>query len=291
MLKFYLEVLCVLNIHVVDENQIVLSEVADFDLAETFNCGQCFRWNPSGDNEFVGVAFDCVVNILKKKNKIVLTGKSMAKNFDTVWQNYFDLDSDYSKVKAGLSSLDATLSLACKYAPGIRILQQDPWEALCSFIISQNNNIPRIKGIIERLCRCFGREVEPGFFSFPKIITIAKLDKDDLSPIKCGFRDAYILDAAQKVASGEVDFAKIARMPLDSARKELMKIKGVGPKVAECALLYGFHRLEAFPIDVWMQRALDTFFPGKDISYFGRHAGIAQQYIFHYSRMNPSLVK
>ncbi len=291
MLKFCLEVFEAVKVHVVDENQIVLSEVTDFDLAETFNCGQCFRWNPVGDDEFVGVAFDSVVNILKKKNKIVLTGNSIAKNFDTVWQNYFDLGTDYGKVKADLSRLDATLSLACKYAPGIRILRQDPWEALCSFIISQNNNIPRIKGIIERLCRCFGREVTPGFFSFPKNTTLAELDKDDLSPIKCGFRDAYIIDAAQKVASGEIDFTKIATMPIDSARKELMKIKGVGPKVAECALLYGFHRLEAFPVDVWMHRALFTFFPGKDPSYFGRYAGIAQQYIFHYSRMNPDLVK
>lgn len=280
-----------MRVHVVDENQIVLSEVADFDLAETFNCGQCFRWNPVGDDEFVGVAFDSVVNILKKKNKIVLTGNSIAKNFDTVWQNYFDLSTDYGKVKAELSGLDATLNLACKYAPGIRILRQDPWEALCSFIISQNNNIPRIKGIIERLCRCFGHEVAPGFFSFPKSTTLAELDKGDLSSIKCGFRDAYILDAAQKVASGEVDFTKIATMPIDSARKELMKIKGVGPKVAECALLYGFHRLEAFPVDVWMHRALSTFFPGKEIAYFGRYAGIAQQYIFHYSRLNPDLVK
>lgn len=280
-----------MKIHFVSDTQVVIEAASDFDLSETFNCGQCFRWNQISENEFVGVAFERVVKILKEKNKVILKGTSVSADFDLIWRNYFDLSTDYSAIKLSLSKLDSTLSLACKYAPGIRILRQEPWETLCSFIISQNNNIPRIKGIVERLCKNFGNEIEPRFFSFPSNKRLAELNKSDLAPLKCGFRDEYILDAAKKVSSSEVDFEKIKKLPINEARSELMKIKGVGPKVAECTLLYGFHRLEAFPVDVWMKRALSTFFPEKDISYFGKYAGIAQQYIFHYSRMNPELVK
>lgn len=271
--------------------QVNIEEASDFDLFEIFNCGQCFRWNQIAENEFTGVAFGRVVKAQKDKSEIILKGTSIAKDFDAVWRDYFDLQTDYSEIKSDLSKLDYNLSLACRYAPGIRILKQEPWETLCSFIITQNNNIPRIKGIIERLCKSFGNEIEPQFFSFPSSLTLAKLKKEDLAPLKCGFRDEYILDAAKKVSFGGINLEKIENMSINEARKELMKIRGVGPKVAECTLLYGFHRLEAFPVDVWMKRALKVFFPQKDISFFGKYSGIAQQYIFHYSRMNPDLVK
>lgn len=280
-----------MNIHFISKNQVILENIADFDLAETFNCGQCFRWNKIAKNEFIGIAFKKVIRILAEKNNIILNGLSVADDFYPIWFRYFDLDTDYSLIKSNLSKIDETLNLACKYAPGIRILNQEPWETLCSFIISQNNNIPRIKNIIERLCQNWGTEIESQLFSFPSASTLAKLCCDDLKPLKCGFRDTYILDAAQKIDSGFIDFSKIKNMPITDARNELMKIKGVGPKIAECTLLYGFHRLEAFPIDVWMKRALASFFPEKNVSFFGDYAGIAQQYIFHYSRMNPHLVK
>ena len=280
-----------MKIHFISDTQVVVEDASDFDLSETFDCGQCFRWNQISENEFEGVAFERVVKILKEKNKVVLKGTSVSSDFASIWRGYFDLDTDYNTIKSNLAKLDYNLNLACKYAPGIHILRQEPWETLCSFIISQNNNIPRIKGIVERLSSSFGCEIEHGFFSFPLSSRLANLDKSDLAPLRCGFRDEYILDAAKKVSSGEVDFEKIRSLPITEARNELMKIKGVGPKVAECTLLYGFHRLEAFPVDMWMRRALYTFFPGKDISYFGKYAGIAQQYIFHYSRMNPDLVK
>ena len=276
---------------IINDNQIILEDVHDFDLEQTFNCGQCFRWNKITENLFVGVVFERVVRISVEKNKIIFTGKDVAHEFDLIWRDYFDLNINYYKIKKNLSLIDPTLKIACKYAPGIRILKQDFWETLCSFIISQNNNIPRIKCIIERLCVNFGQEIEPDFFSFPSSSVIAKLNQADLAPIKCGFRDSYILDAAQKISSREICPKKLKSEDINTARAELMKIKGVGPKVAECTLLYGLHRLEAFPVDVWMKRALDTFFPGKNASYFGPYAGIAQQYIFHYSRMNPTLVK
>ncbi len=273
------------------KNEVIIENIDDFDLSETFNCGQCFRWNQAIGSTFTGVAYGRVLNVSKEENRLILSGNNIEKDFEHIWQNYFDLNTDYKNIKLQLAKLDSNLAVACQYAPGIRILRQEPWETLCSFIISQNNNIPRIKGIIERFCELFGEEIESRFFAFPTCETVANLSLSDLAQIKCGFRDKYILDAARKVATGVVNFEVIKNSPLDEARSELMKIKGVGPKVAECTLLYGFHRLEAFPVDVWMKRAMETFFPGKTSSYFGEFAGIAQQYIFHYSRMNPELVR
>ena len=182
------------------------------------------------------------------------------------------------------------LKEASAYAPGIRILQQEPWEALCTFIISQNNNIKRIKGIVNRLSTSFGNKIgDTDFYTFPKAETLAKLTPDDLAPLRAGFRNKYIIDASQKVATGEVDLEKCKIVPYDDARAELCKIKGVGNKVADCTLLFGMHRIEAFPIDVWMRRAMEKLFPNMTGEDFGEYAGIAQQYIFHYARMHPEL--
>ena len=179
---------------------------------------------------------------------------------------------------------------AAAFAPGIRILRQEPWEALCSFIISQNNHIPRIKGIIERLCQRLGAEI-PGtaWHAFPTAERLAACSLEDLAPLRAGFRAKYLLDAARKVASGQVDLARVAAAPVEEGRRELQTIFGVGPKVAECALLYGFHKTECFPLDVWMKRAMATLLPGRRPEEFGENAGLAQQYLFHYSRMHPEL--
>lgn len=161
---------------------------------------------------------------------------------------------------------------------------------MCSFIISQNNNIPRIKGIVSRLCENFGDKIEGGY-SFPSAEKIANLEEKDLAPLRSGFRARYIIDAAKKVNSGEVELSHMKTSLIEECRKELMKITGVGAKVAECTLLYGLYRLEAFPVDVWMKKALETLFSGVSIEDLGDYAGIAQQYIFHYSRLNPEKLK
>lgn len=270
--------------------KIKINSSLNFDLNETFNCGQCFRWNKSDDGYFYGIAFNKLIGIAIKDNEIQIIGASQL-DLDEIWRHYFDLDLDYSAIKKQLSNIHPVLNQAAKFAPGIRILRQDPWEALCSFIISQNNNIPRIKKIISSMCENFGEKIQDGCFSFPEANIISKLEEKDLAPLRCGFRSSYILDAAKKVASGEINFNQIGHMALEQAREELMKIKGVGPKVAECTLLYGLHRLDAFPLDVWMKRAMQELFPGVDPQAFGEYAGIAQQYIFHYSRMNPTLFK
>ena len=273
-----------------DGNDIKVMGLNDFNLDETFECGQCFRWNKESDGGYVGVAAGRILHILSQDDCIILKNTSLSE-FEEFWKNYFDLDLDYTCIKSELSNLHPNLKLACNYAPGIKILHQDSWEALCSFIISQNNNIPRIKGIVERLCENFGHAVGDKMFSFPNPNVIAKLDEEDLKPIRSGFRAKYILDAARKIVNGDIIFKDISKMPLNEARDTLMQIKGVGPKVAECTLLYGFYRTDAFPIDTWMKKAMAIMFPGCKAKDFGLYAGIAQQYIFHYSRMNPQVFK
>lgn len=271
------------------KNQIIIENVKSFDLDETFECGQCFRWNKINNKEYIGVVKDKVLKIEKIANKIILKDTKM-EDFKSFWLDYFDLNLNYDEIKLELSKINVTLKNACNFAPGIRILKQEPWETLCSFIISQNNNIPRIKGIIERLCQKYGNHLFGNFYMFPEAKVIAKLNLEDLAFLRCGFRDKYILDAAKKVTNGDINLDLISDMPIEKARLELMKINGVGKKVAECVLLYGMHRLEAFPEDVWIKKAMEKLFPKYDSYKFGKFAGIAQQYIYHYTRMNKDLL-
>jgi N-glycosylase/DNA lyase len=255
-------------------------EKESFDLEQTLECGQCFRWNRQEDGSYKGVASGRCLTISQSNLEQVLD--------DPFWRNYFDLALDYGKIRTEFAAFDPILAKAAGYAPGMRILNQEPWEALASFILSQNNNIKRIKGIVARLCEEFGDEIG-GERAFPGAKTLAVLEEGDLGGIRCGFRAKYLLDAAKKTAAGEIDFQELKQLPFEEAQAKLMTISGVGPKVADCVLLYGLHRLEAFPMDVWMKRAMAALFPGKDPAYFGPYAGIAQQYIFHYSRNNPQL--
>lgn len=261
---------------------------ASFDPKQTLNCGQAFRWTEDGDGWWHGVARGRYLRLRRNEDTIIM--ECSQSELDSLWHDYLDLATDYAAIRRGLSQLDPVMKSAAEFAPGIHILRQDPWEALCSFIISQNNNIPRIQLIIERLCEMFGERISDSeFYNFPSAEKLATLTVDDLAPIKAGFRAKYMIDAARKVTTGEVDFAKVAAESVDFGRAELQKIVGVGPKVAECSLLYGFHKMECFPIDVWMKRAMSTLLPNLTPESFGEHAGIAQQYIFHYSRMHPEL--
>ena len=263
-----------------------------FDLAQTLDCGQAFRWKelaPQGEMIlWEGAAFGKVLRLGQQGKKVWFFCPE--EEFEQVWRPYFDLDEDYEKKRRALSRMSPALQEAAAFAPGIRILRQEPWEALCSFIISQNNHIPRIKGIIQRLCGLLGKPI-PGteWYDFPTPEVMASCQVEDLAPLRAGFRAKYLVDAARKVASGEVDLQKVANSPVDVGREELRKIFGVGPKVAECALLYGFHKTECFPMDVWMKRAMATLLPGKRPEDFGQNAGLAQQYLFHYSRLHPEL--
>lgn len=263
------------------KNDIVLSDVPCFNVGLSVDCGQAFRWVKKEDGSFHGVIFKKAVDIVQYENEVIFKNTD-EETFKTLLEPYFDLDRDYEKICAGFD--DKYLKEACKKYSGIRILHQEPWETLCSFIISQNNNIPRIKGIIERLCSFFGDEIGDGDFSFPSAEVISALFEEDLAPLRAGFRSKYILDAAVKCCSGEVSLEKIKNMPIEDARQELMKIKGVGPKVAECTLLYGFGRVEAFPVDVWVKRILSELYENGLPQCTKGVEGIAQQYLFHWRR-------
>lgn len=270
------------------ETGVKITNIKDLDLEQTLDCGQSFRWKKQNDGSFKGVAYNKSVSMNMQGDTLYIDNATK-EDFEKIWKNYLDLDLDYGKIRKDISKIHPVLKDAAKYAPGIRILQQEPYEALCTFIISQNNNIKRIKGIVERLCESFGEQLPDGEYTFPKAEVIAQLTEEDLSPLRAGFRNKYIIDGAKKVASGEVNLDICKTLPYEEARAELMKIKGVGVKVADCTLLFGMHRIEAFPVDVWMRRAMEKLFPDMKAEDFGQYAGIAQQYIFHYSRMNPSL--
>lgn len=258
-----------------------------FSLERTFNCGQCFRFDELEDGTFTGVALGRCINLRQDNEYTYISCDE--KEYNDVWLKYFDLDRNYKNIAENLSKLDETMKLAVEYSPGIRILRQDPFEALISFIISQNNNIKRIKGIVKKLCENFGDKLDENTYNFPKADVLANLSLEDLQVLRCGFRDKYILDAAQQVAQGKINLELLRNMPIDAAREKLTTIKGVGPKVADCELIYGLHRLEAFPMDVWMKRTMKAFYPDKTPEYFGEYAGIAGQYLFHYSRVGKAI--
>ena len=252
-----------------------------FNLFRTFNCGQAFRWKQKENGVWYCIAADKYIEVKEKDNKIYFyTDKQ---SFNKFWKKYFGLDTDYKEICALISKNDI-LKKTVEYGKGIRILKQDPWEALCSFIISQNNNIPRIIGIIERLCENFGTKTENGY-TFPTAQRIAKLSLEDLSVLRSGFRAKYILDAAKKVASGEIDLNTTeAEQDIDVARNTLMQIYGVGKKVADCTMLFGMGKLEAFPEDVWIKRAVQVLFGGEFPKEVNAFAGVAQQFLFFYAR-------
>ena len=265
--------------------RLIFESVGDLDLKQTLDCGQCFRWREENDGSFFGVVRGRAARASMDGGRLILDGAQEADR--QMWSDYFDLALDYGAIRRRLSAVHPAMAEAERYAPGIRILRQEPFEALISFIISQNNNIKRITGIVGRLCEGFGEPIGEGMYAFPTPERLAGLSPDDLAPIRAGFRHRYIIDAAQRVASGEIDLEAIRKMPYDEARAQLMRITGVGVKVADCVLLYGLHRLEGFPLDVWMKRAMATLFGGMDSSAFGDCAGVAQQMIFHYARMHP----
>lgn len=270
-----------MNDIVYEKNAIRIKNVKNFDLAQTLDCGQAFRWSVNDKGVWSGVAFGKYIELYNDNGDIIITGSS-ERDFSDFWSDYFDLPRDYSAVIDSFSS-NETLRLAASFASGIRILRQEPFEALCSFIISQNNNIPRIKGIISRLCENFGEPVKETY-SFPSAEKLASLSVEDLAPIRSGFRAKYIIDAAKKVSSGEIDLDSLKNLSYDEAQSVLLKIKGVGPKVADCALLYGCGHIEAFPKDVWIKRAINEYFGGEIPECTKGAAGIAQQYIFYYIR-------
>lgn len=259
---------------------IFLSEIKNFDPFVSCECGQCFRFEKISDDEYTLIAFGKKMDILRREGGYLF--KNLDKSDENAVFDYFDLKRDYGAIIDSFT--DETLIKAAKIGGGIRIFKQEPFEALISFIISQNNNIPRIKKIIAALCELYGEEKD-GYFLFPTAEKIIEGGVEGLAPIRAGFRAKYIIDAAEKTLSGEIDEKIIGNLPYDDAREKLKTIKGVGDKVANCVLLFGYGMTEAFPIDVWVKKIIAKYYGDSfDARAFGKSAGIAQQYLFHYER-------
>lgn len=265
------------------KNDIVLEDVKCLDLDLTLDCGQAFRWEKQADGSWSGVAKGVFLNIKKENDAFILKNTSK-EDFENVWLDYFDFGRDYEKITDKLKS-DSLLSETVDKYYGIRILNQDSWEALCSFVISQQNNIKRIKGIIARLCSTYGEEIADGFYSFPSAERLSALSVEDFENLGTGYRAKYLEKLSKDVAGGKIDLDKIKTLPLEEARKELLNIYGVGIKVANCALLFGFGFYSAFPVDVWMKRVMEYYPDGLPKAFEGIE-GIAQQYLFHWARNN-----
>lgn len=266
-----------------ENKDVIVSGVECLNLELTLDCGQAFRWEKQDDGSFSGVAGGYFLNIAKQDDKLIFKNTDK-KSFDTFWVNYFDLNKNYKKICERLKQDDLLCSTIDAYY-GIRILNQEPWEALCSFVISQQNNIKRIKLIIKRLCEAYGADLKNGWYTFPSAETLSKCTVADFEALGTGYRAKYLERLAKEVASGKIDLDKIKKLPLAQARAELLKIYGVGVKVADCALLFGFGFYNAFPVDVWMKRVME-YYPDGLPDCFDGIEGIAQQYLFHWARNN-----
>ena len=262
------------------------------DIERSCACGQSFRWKKDGDG-FVAPALGRVVRVCQNDCDISIYPCKKGEEKD--WLAYFDLDRDYAAIEKRLS-VDEQLSMCIGSASGIRVFAQEPFETLITFIISANNNIGRIAGIVERLCALCGEKAGfdgKEYYLFPKPESIAALEESELVRIGSGYRAPYIKKSAAIIAGG-YQLEKLRDMPLDIARKELLKFPGVGPKVADCVLLFGLGHTDAFPVDVWIGRAMsEIYFDGESpkkkqleaaIRAIGSESGIVQQYIFHYAR-------
>ena len=267
----------------------------NFCLSQIFDCGQCFRFDKADEtgNIYEGVAFSKYLKVAQDEDNIYFYGCTKD-DFEKIWKNFFDWGRKYSDIIISFSD-DETLSRAAKFSSGIRILRQDKWETLCSFIISQNNNIPRIKGIIKNMSQKFGTPFTDAFgkihYAFPTAESLYNAGEDEIFALKTGFRAKYIYDAAKKVTTGEIDLDEISKMNLTDAAAALECIKGVGPKVAACTLLFGFSKYDAFPIDVWVKKILAKYYSERPSCHFsGEYAGIAQQYLFYYERCQSGVL-
>lgn len=266
------------------DNQLFVTGSSRFSARQTFTCGQCFRWTEQPDGSYLGIVRGIPARVSDQDGALVLS--SDEQQFSQLWRDYFDCDTDYAAICDSFA-VDAFTAAAADFGRGIRILRQEPWEALCTFIISQCNNIPRITGIVDRLCTLLGKPIsfeQQTLYAFPSPEQLACCTPEDLASLRAGYRTPYLIAAAQAVCSGTVDFSALSRMDTDAARREIMQLRGVGRKVADCFLLFGLHKLDAFPVDTWMKKAA-AYYSG-DMKRFinSPYAGVYQQYFFFYTR-------
>lgn len=282
------------------EQQYILRNAKSFEPVHIFECGQCFRWNKEEDGSYTGVIKNSVINVKKIGNDVEFTGVC-DENIKQICEEYFNLQTNYEAIKEKLSNIDIYLKNSIEYGNGIRILKQDLWETLLSFIISANNNIPRIKTIIERIAKKYGNRIEyrnKMYYTFPTPEMLQNASIDDFRGLGLGFRDVRIYETVQRTLKGEIDLEKLKQEEnTEALRKKILEIPGVGPKVADCVMLFALNRFDVFPVDVWVKRVIsELYFNKKEQTpnvihefaekQYGNLAGLAQQYLFYWRREN-----
>lgn len=283
------------------EQQYILKNAQSFELKDIFDCGQCFRWNKEDDGSYTGIFEHNVINVSKNGKNVIFKGICEG-DIKTTCKKYFDLDRNYEEIKDKLSKIDEHMKKSIEYGRGIRILNQDLWETIISFIISANNNIPRIKGIIERISKIYGDKIiynGKSYYTFPTTKQLSKASVEDLRKLGLGFRDVRVYETTHMILDKKVDLKELEQEDFNKVRDTLLTLSGVGPKVADCILLFStLKRWEAFPIDVWVRRVMnELYIQNEDETKvnktqiekiarekFGDLAGIAQQYLFYWKR-------
>ncbi len=277
-----------------DNNKVILIEEDYFAIKPTLDCGQAFRWNENELGQMVGVVGNRALTVYKMENDIVLSGCTKA-DYEGFWENYFDLGFDYKGLIESYKG-DERIYKGAHYAYGLRMLKQEPFETLISFIISANNNVKRIKGIIERICQKYGEKIGDNLYSFPSAQMLKDVTVEDFASLGAGYRAKYLQGTIKSINDG-YDLLSLNDLDYLSAKKEIQKLKGIGPKVADCILLYAYKYRSAFPVDVWMKRIMENFyFDKKEMSKkaiedyamenFGDNAGVLQLFLFNYARNN-----
>lgn len=284
---------------IIEENSRTIVEgVKDFHPDHTFDNGQCFRWNREPDGSYTGVALGRVANIEYKGETLIMNNVPPG-DYRAVWKDYLDLDRDYRAIKRMFSEKDPSMRNAVEYGGGMRILRQDKWETLISFILSQNNNIARIKKCVEGLCTAHGRPLGTYrgrmYYAFPTPAVLAKLNPEELDVCRLGYRAKYIVETAKQVAEdGGKTLYSMDRASAKEAYEYLLSLSGVGPKVANCIMLFSMGKYESFPLDVWIKRVMHQVYDIEEgnvrkmqeyaAAHFGEYGGVAQQYLFYYAR-------
>lgn len=279
------------------DNAVIVEGLTDFDAKHIFECGQCFRWKIQEDGSYTGVAKGKILNVKCEDEKVIFNNTNLD-DFNNIWYDYFDLGTDYSDIKKTLKNMDEYLNKASDFGWGIRILRQEGWEMLISFIISSNNRIPMIQRAIENLSEKFGKYIGEyngqKYYAFPTPEELNKATQEEIRACSTGFRDKYIKSTAESIVANKYNVGGYCKLDTEECRKELLKFNGVGPKVCDCIALFGMQKYDTFPVDVWVKRVMQEFYLEEDLSLpkirtfamdkFGDIAGYAQQYLFYYAR-------
>lgn len=280
-----------------DKAKMVKVVIPDLSMRQISESGQCFRMNQVAENRYALVASDRYLEVEQTGDELFFA--CTQEEYDGIWREYFDLDNDYGQYRSAVSEQDRYLGAAITFGSGIRILRQNVWEMLISFIISQQNNIKRIRKCIETICERYGEKryiTDSGdavYYTFPDAQALAHVSEEELRACNLGYRSRYIVSTADSIWRGEVDLEAVKRMGYRQAREELLKLNGVGGKVADCVCLFGLHHMDAFPVDTHIRKAIEEHYPtGFPFEKYAGYAGVMQQYLFYYDlKKSPSTWK